>query len=242
VRRLLPEPSDEVDLAAAYAVSAPGSRHVRANMVASADGSAQRDGRSAGLSEPADRTVFHVLRGLTDVVLAGAGTVRTERYGPARPRGEPRAARREAGLPEAPPVAVVTASLDFDLSSPFFAEAEVRPIVLTCDRAPAGRRRAAEPFADVVVAGDARVDLPAALDALAERGLARVLCEGGPTLLAELVAVRRLDELCLSISPQLVGGPPTRILDGAGVDPPARLELTDLLAEDSLLLARYTLR
>jgi riboflavin biosynthesis pyrimidine reductase len=241
MRRLLPDPSDEVDFEAAYALPSPGTWHLRANMVGSVDGAAQLDGRSGGLSEMADRAVFHVLRGLTDGVLAGAATVRAEHYGPARPSPETRANRRTAGLPEVPPIAVTTRP-GLDLSSRFFAEAGAGPIVLTCDRAPLDRRRETEPHADVVVAGDDTVDLPTALAALAERGLTRVLCEGGPTLLGQLAAAQLRDELCLSISPQLVGGAPTRILNGSDVDPPARLELTDLLDDGSLLLARYALR
>jgi riboflavin biosynthesis pyrimidine reductase len=242
MRRLLPEPADEVDLEAAYALPPPGTRNLRANMVASVDGAAQVDGRSGGLSEPADRKVFHVLRGLTDVILAGAGTVRAEHYGPAKPSKETRQARHNAGMPEVPPVAVVTTRLGLDLSSRFFTDAETRPIMLTSGRAPLNRRRETEPYADVVVAGDDTVDLPTALAALAERGLTRVLCEGGPMLLSQLAAVRLLDELCLSVSPQLVGGTPTRIVNGPALDPPAALELTDLLADGSLLLARYAVR
>jgi riboflavin biosynthesis pyrimidine reductase len=242
MRRLLPEPCAEVDLPAAYALPPAGTRHVRANMVASVDGAAQLDGRSGGLSAPADREVFHVLRGLTDVILAGAGTVRTEHYGPARPAQPTRAARRSAGLAEVPPIAVVTAGIDLDLGSRLFTEADTRPIVLTCERASLDRRRAAEPFADVVLAGEGTVEMAAALDALVERGLTRVLCEGGPTLLGELAAAGRLDELCLSLSPQLLGGTPTRILNGAALDPPRPLELTGLLADTSLLLAKYRVR
>src|SRR5205823_5681053 len=68
--------------------------------------------------------------------------------------------------------------------------------------------------ADVIIAGARDVDLAAALGALAERGYARVLAEGGPTLNGQLVAAGLLDELCLTVSPLLTGGDAKRILAG----------------------------
>ncbi|HVA60419.1 MAG TPA: pyrimidine reductase family protein [Mycobacteriales bacterium] len=238
MRRLYPEPADPVDLAEMYAVS--GERHVRANMVATVDGAISVDGRSGGVSGPADHELFLLLRGLADVILVGAGTVTAESYGPARPTAAIREQRRARGLAEVPPVAVVTSRLSLDLGLRFFTEAVVRPLVLTTARAPAGRRSAAAELADVVVVGDDSVDLPGALAELADRGLGRVLCEGGPTLLAQLVAAGVLDELCLTISPLLVGGDAPRILKGGPVGPrPARL--IHLLEADGELFARYAL-
>ena len=98
---LLPPAPGPVDLDAAYAVPAAAlagrGRHLRANFVASADGAASLEGVSAGLSSPADKRVFSVLRGLADVVLVGAGTVRAEGYGPARPSPQRRAAASRPG-------------------------------------------------------------------------------------------------------------------------------------------------
>ena len=69
----------------------------------------------------------------------------------------------------------------------------------------------------MIVAGGDHVDLPAALDALDERGLRHVLCEGGPTLLAAALAAGVVDELALSLVPALVGGDGTRITSGAAL-------------------------
>jgi riboflavin biosynthesis pyrimidine reductase len=55
------------------------------------------------------------------------------------------------------------------------------------------------------------------LDALAERGLRHVLCEGGPTLLASALAAGVVDELALSLVPTVVGGGGTRITSGAAL-------------------------
>lgn len=68
-------------------------------------------------------------------------------------------------------------------------------------------------------------------------GHQRILCEGGPRLLGELVAAGLMDELCLTMVPTLVGGPGKRIIDGPGLDVP--LTLSSLVEQDGTLLARW---
>ena len=89
-----------------------------------------------------------------------------------------------------------------------------------------------------MVAGEAGVDLRLALDALAGRGLRRVLCEGGPRLLGEMVADGLLDDLCLTFSPLLRGGDAPRALNGAPTAP-RRMRLAHVLEEDGTLLTRW---
>ncbi|WP_433240528.1 pyrimidine reductase family protein [Streptosporangium sp. CA-135522] len=235
MRLIHPTASGDVDLARAYAY--PDGRCVRVNMVASADGGTWLEGLSGGLSGKGDRRVFGVLRGLADVVMAGAATVRAEGYGPARPRESWRPLRE--GRSAAPPVAVVTRRLDLDLAAPLFTEAEpdARTIVVTCEAAPRERRAEAARHAEVIVAGHERVDLAAAVEELGRRGLERVLCEGGPKINAQLAAAGLVDELCLTLSPMLVGGDAARVLDG-----PAsltRLRLVHILEEEGFLFTRY---
>ena len=242
MRSLLPSYAENVDLAARYAYPEGPHPWVRANMVSSADGGATADGRSAGLSSEADRTVFALLRGLSDVILAGAGTVRVEGYGPVEPRREWQELRAMSGQPPVPPIAVVSNRLDFDLSSPLFATPGAGTIVITAESSPADRRREVEAttHADVVVAGGDTVDLGAAVDALAARGHGRVLCEGGPMLLAQVAAAGRLDELCLTVSPMLTAGAAPRILNGPVLPDPMGLRLAHLLEDDGFLFLRYT--
>ena len=253
MRQIYPEGTqaggaDPVDLAAAYAYppgwagKRPGetAAWVRANMVASADGAAAAKGISGAISSECDREVFSVLRGLADVILVGAQTVRVERYGPARARAD--WAPLRAGRPPVPPIAIVTGTLDLDLSSPLFtaAPADARTIVFTAQTAPADRRAEVEKWADVVIAGSGRhVDLAAAVSALADRGMRRVLTEGGPHLLGQLVAADLLDELCLTISPLLAAGYDTRITAGAQLAAPRRLRLAHVLEAQGSLFCRY---
>lgn len=241
MRRLLPDPADDVDLDEAYALPGPGRLHVRANFVASVDGAAELEGRSGGLSADPDHRLFSVLRGLCDVVLVGAGTVRHERYGPARPSPDRRARREASGLAAVPPIAVVTSRVDLDLGSAFFTEAAARPVILTTDAAPVDLRRRAAEVAEVAVCGDMAVDVAAAMDALVGLGLTRVLCEGGPHLLDQLVAAGLLDELCLSLSPVIAGPERLRIIGGPPLDEPARLELAHVLTAEGMLFLRYLL-
>lgn len=227
------------ELARLYAY--PSSPWLRANMVSSADGAATVDGLSGGLSSPGDRRVFWTLRGLADVILAGAGTTRAEGYRPTRDKDswEPLGLRK--GRPFAPPIAVVSRSLDLDPAAPFIANAppDARTIVITCASSPADRRAALGRVADVIVAGEHLVDLADAVAALADRGLGRILCEGGPHLLGQIAAAGLLDELCLTVSPVLAGPGAPGIVSGAPF-PSRRLDLATLLEEGGTLFCRYT--
>ncbi|WP_307801933.1 pyrimidine reductase family protein [Microbispora triticiradicis] len=235
VRRIHPHAEDDPDIAAAYAY--PRDHWLRLNMVASADGAAWVEGHSEGLSGRADKRIFGLLRGLADVVLAGAATVRTEGYRPARPRESWRAPRE--GRPPVPPIAVVTRLLDLDLGGPLFTEAEpyARTIVITTEAAPKDRRDEAADKAVLIVAGDDRVDLATAVEELRGLGLGRILCEGGPRINAQLAAAGLVDELALTVSPLLAGGDAARILDGVASRTP--LTLAQVLEEDGFLFCRY---
>lgn len=237
MRRLLPTYAEDVDLDDAYAF--PADRPwVRANMVTSLDGAIAVGGRSGALSGPADKRVFAVLRDHADAVLVGAGTVRAEGYQAVR-RSEARVAwRRERGLTDVPAIAVVTRTLDLDPSAALFTAATVPTLVVTTESAARERGAAYDGVAELVTTPGKRVDLGAAIDALGARGLRHLLCEGGPSLLGQLVSAGRLDELCLTMSPLLVPGDTQRMLGGAPLGPvPA--DLGQLLEEDGFLFARY---
>jgi riboflavin biosynthesis pyrimidine reductase len=242
---------DDAALAALYAfpdLGAPPERWLRANMVASLDGAATVDGRSGGLSNEADQQVFAMLRAYADVILVGAGTARAEGYGPVRPESEGlRWAWLRDGRSPSAPIAVVTRALDLDLGSALLADAppHARTIVITTESALPSRRSAAARAAEVIVAGEASVDLKAAMDSLAERGHQRISCEGGPHLLAQLASAGLLDELCLTVSPLLAGPGADRIvtgglpMPGGGTRP---FTLAHALADEGHLLCRYVRR
>jgi riboflavin biosynthesis pyrimidine reductase len=227
------------DLAELYDYPPSPRPWVRANMVTSADGAATIGGRSGGLSSGADRSVFALLRTLSDVILVGAGTARAERYAAVKPDELWPDLRHDR--PVTPAIAVVSRRLSLDLASPLVAEAppDARTILITTEEAPAGVRAEAAKKADVVVAGEYTVDLKVALHALAERGYPRILAEGGPQLLGQLTADRLLDELCLTISPLVASGGAGRIAVGTSMVQSGQLELKHVIEEDGYLLCRY---
>lgn len=248
VQQLLP-PSEclptaeltEEQLQDLYAYPNPLSRAwLRVNFVSSIDGAVSVEGRTASLATPADQHVFALLRGLADVILVGAGTARAEGYGGARSTAQLRAARMDRGQHPVPPIAVVTASARLDPASPLFTATAAAPLVFTTEAAEAGRReRLRAAGAEVLTAGEVRVDPHVLLAVLAERGLLRVLCEGGPSLFGELIGADLVDDLCLTTAPWLAPGAAGRISAGPAV-PPRLMTLNHLLHDlDGTLLARW---
>ncbi len=214
-----------------------GSSYLRAGFVVSTDGAIAADGSSRPLSCPADMAAFQALRAVSDAVVVGAGTARTEDYGPVRLRETGRAWRQEHGRPGLPRLVVVSRSLDLDPTAQCFP-ADRSTVVVTCAVAPAAARERLAEVAEVVVAGERAVDLAAGVAALRDLGLSRLLCEGGPTLLGDLLVAGMVDELCLTLAPVLVGGAPGLLPTALPV--PLRLRLAHLLdGEDGVLLARY---
>ncbi|MEO7555031.1 MAG: pyrimidine reductase family protein [Acidimicrobiales bacterium] len=213
---------------------------VLANMVGSLDGSATIRGRVGALSQGPDAELFRLLRAIADVVVVGAETVRRERYGPVRLPDDRRAARVAAGRSAVPPLAVVTRSLDVDWTLPAFVKAdEASPtIVITCADADPARLERARRHAVVVIAGSATVDLPLAMTTLVGLGHHIVLCEGGPSLLGQLVALSLLDELCLTLAP-IMGAdalPISITPPGAEITP---FRLAHTAADGDTLFLRY---
>lgn len=246
--------SDPVDLHAHYAAGWLPEGGVRVNFVSSADGAAAAAGLSRGLQTPGDNAVFAALRDLADVILVGAATAAAEGYRPSNPAAPRRALREGFGLAAAPAIAVMTSTLQLDLSAELFSAAEHAPtLVITGSAAPVAARNDIIDLAgtdtklqlvEAPSGPDGGVDFAAAIAALRELGYQRILCEGGPRLFAAGVASGAVDELCLTVSPMLTGPQAPRIVAGepwtAELAP--RLELTGLLTEDSALFCRYLIR
>lgn len=232
-----PVPPDPAEAALDALYRAPSLPWLRANMIATLDGAMTgADGRSGSINGPADGRVFRTLRAWADVVLVGAGTVRAEGYRAPRLPEPMRARRRAAGRPADPGLAVVTR--DGDLPDTVLADA---PWVFTTAGAGHLRRLRDALPADRLHVGTAEgVDLVAVVAVLHGAGCRRVLTEGGPRLLGDLLGVGLVDELCLTWSPVVVGGPVGRIVDGAGWLARAA-RLTHLLHADGVLLGRWAL-
>ncbi len=237
-------PVEVPDLARLYDYPADLDRcWVRANMIASVDGAAAVDGRAGGLAGRGDRALFTVMRELADVILVGAGTVRAENYSGAQLSVAARQHRQARGRAEVPPIAVVTGSGELDPNSRLFTRTETPPLIFTTATSFAAtqdRLHGGAVVLDASTADPTLVDPKAVLAELAKRRLHRVLCEGGPTLLGDIVAANVLDELALTISPMLVAGTALRVVEWQSAVT-ARLRSAHLMTDDDgYLYLRYT--
>jgi riboflavin biosynthesis pyrimidine reductase len=232
-RRLFPE-AGEIDGVQAVADLA-GRPVLAVNMVVSVDGRAAFEGKTAPLSDPADRELFHLLRAQADAILVGTGTLREERYGPLTKNERLRALRADAGLaPEAIGV-TLTRTLELPYDIPLFQDPASHFVVYTTsDREPESCPAQLEvvrlPVLDPTLAVE---------DLRANRGVRCVLCEGGPRLNTPLFAAGVVDDLFLTISPTLVGGIDPLTIIAADLPGVASLELRQVLEHESTILLRY---
>ncbi len=223
---LLPErrPTSPDDLASGLRLGALAPRerpYVVLNMVSSLDGKATIDWRTRGLSNPLDRELFHHLRTQADVVMVGAGTARTERYGRITKTDELREKRRREGLEADPLAVVVSGRLDLPPDLPLLNEPAQRVLVATASDA---RLEGPGDQVEYLRTGE---DLPLLMARLREEHAVRaILCEGGPTLNFHLLAAGLVDELFLTTSPKLAGGAAAiTIVAGRELIEPAEMEL-----------------
>jgi riboflavin biosynthesis pyrimidine reductase len=200
MRRLLPEPADDITVDEAYSSplrTRPDGPWVGLCMVSSIDGSTAVDGTSAKLSSATDSAVLNRLRQLADVIVVGAGTVRDEGY------GAPRTAGQRIG--------VVSLSGRLDYGSELFSSGA--GFVITRDGGapdvPAG--------IDVLRVGSDDVDLAGVLGALPGLvGTAEfVQVEGGAALNGAFFAADLIDEINLTTSPAAFGGAGPRLTSGS---------------------------
>ena len=243
IREIGPSPRDlaEDDLEQLYRYPADP-RWVAVNFVSSTDGAITVEGRSGGLSTPADRIVYRLGNDLADVVLVGAGTAMAEGFEGMRPDSRTADRLRRFGLAPIAPVAVVTTGRSLPPDAPVITKAAVPTMVFTCSAAPSELREAwAAHGARVFVAGEVEVSAERVVSTLVAEGLGRIDCEGGPRLFGSLIEAGVVDEFRLTVAPFLVAGMSGRAAVGAVVDP-AELELASVLTDGASVLLRYLAR
>lgn len=157
---------------------------------------------SRDLTSESDLKLLLLLRALSDVVLVGANTARMENYRQPKVREEFAFLNRKA-----PRLAVVSSSLDFDLAAPLFHGGQEQTIVINVGgKTPSVALNEIAQVINVPSASSRFVlDLIAALR---ELGLRKITCEGGPSLLSQLLEAGAVDEYDLTVSPVTVGGSP----------------------------------
>lgn len=242
-RQLLPQP-DTVEVQALLSSlnladhAADERPYTIVNFVASVDGRATLAGRSGGLGDDGDRAMFHGLREHVDAVLAGTGTLRTERYGRMLGKEERRRRRVQRGASPEPLACIVSRSGDVPIDIPLFAEPEARIVIFTSS---AIDTSACAAHPEVVALDPGELTLTTVLRRLrSDYGVRALLCEGGPTLFGSLLHEAVVDELFLTLAPKLAGGgtEPT-ITAGPELADPRTLSLSWLLERGGLLYLRY---
>ncbi|MEV7016248.1 dihydrofolate reductase family protein [Streptomyces sp. NPDC093991] len=189
------------------------------------------------LSSPADFDRVDEVRASVDAVLVGAGTLRADNPRLLVNSPERRAARVAAGRPEYPLKVTVSGSGDLDPAARFWHTGGEK-VLYTTDEG-AGRARALGLAADVVPLGDG-LDWRRLLEHLHdERGVRRLMVEGGGRIHTQLMTQGLADELQLVLAPLFVGDPDAPRLFGPGSYQGGRLRLVETRPVGDVVLVRY---
>lgn len=209
-------------------------------MITSVDGSVSVQGRSAPLGGPVDWAVLTALRGCADAIVVGAGTARSEDYGPPSVPAQVRERRLARSQEPAPLLAVVSARGQLDPAARLFG-GPGRVRIYLGGTAPASRRKTLAEVADVRTAGERTADAAAITADLAAEGRSLILLEGGPRLNACFAAADLIDEFCITRSPLLAPGG-GGMIEGVAPQAGRPLQLDRLLVADGMTFARYLRR
>lgn len=227
----------------------PDRPYVLLNMVMSADGKAVIGGTEKGLGSATDQRLMRELRVNADVVLAGSGTLRASGVSARLGDRSLEDLREHRGKPRTPISAIISRSGALPLGRAFFTAPDIAGVVyLSKSAAPAQRAMLAATGRQVVDV-EAGNETAAALRHMRhELNAAVMLCEGGPTLNAELFARGFIDEYFLTVGPEIVAGRDSiTAVEGAeafGPDEVKHLELISAVPnpETNEVYLRYRVR
>ncbi|CAM5537607.1 dihydrofolate reductase family protein [Streptomyces canus] len=189
------------------------------------------------LSSPADFDRVDEVRASVDAILIGAGTIRADNPRLLVNSEARRAARVAAGKPPYPLKVTVSGSGELDPSANFWHTGGEK-LVCTTDKG-AERARSLGIAADVVSLGP-ELDWRRLLEHLhEERGVDRLMVEGGGRVHTQLLQQGLADELQLVLAPLFVGTPDAPRLFGPGTYQAGRLRLVDSRRIEDVVLMRY---
>ncbi|HWL54844.1 MAG TPA: dihydrofolate reductase family protein [Chthoniobacteraceae bacterium] len=176
-----------------------------------------RNRTPAMFSSPLDKRRFLEIRATGDAVLVGRRTLEVDRMTMRLPDAELRRAREAAGRCAEPLRVVVSESGRLDPALPLFSDEDGPPrLLFSTEAMPQPTREALEGRATLHLSPGPQVDLRELLAILwREHGVRRVVCEGGPTLLASLLVAGCVDEVNLTLCPLIFGGAAAPTLTGA---------------------------
>lgn len=215
----------------------PQDPELRAVVVSTITGSTTVHSTSGALGNSLDSALLNELRGWCDVVLVGAGTVKAENYAGVSTSAALRATRSQNGQSEIPPLAVLSSHLDLDVHSRFFTETSTAPLVLTENHDAEAAAALEEAGASVNVISD--LSLTTAVCFLRSQGFHRILCEGGPSVFAQLVDANLVDVWHHTIDPRVSGAVELPIVTGGSEATRAMVLEAGFIDEESMLFLRY---
>jgi 2,5-diamino-6-(ribosylamino)-4(3H)-pyrimidinone 5'-phosphate reductase len=212
--------------------------HVFVNAAMSADGKLSDRTRSqVALSSDEDFERVDRLRAESDAILVGVGTVLADDPSLTVKDDERRA---EGGNP----VRVVLDSRARTPDGAAVLDDDAETVVAVTDKAPDGRPDALRGSAEVVrtPSYDGRVDVGAVVDALSDRGVERLMVEGGGETVASFLRAGVVDEVTVYSAPVFVGGrdAPT-LVDGEGFVDYVDAELADVERVGEGVVLRYVI-
>ena len=213
-----------------------GRPHVTLKLAVSADGKAALPGgKPAPITGEETRARVHLMRAMNDAILVGIGTVLAD---------DPALTCRLAGMLASSPVRVVLdRALQLPHSSRLATSAKEIPVWVFCAKdAPIERERMLTGLGVTVIrtaSGAGGLDLPVVLHALAERGITRLMVEGGPKVAASFLRADLVDEAALLHGPVTIGPDGVDALDGLALgtltaSPDLRLSDTQMIGGDKL--------
>jgi diaminohydroxyphosphoribosylaminopyrimidine deaminase/5-amino-6-(5-phosphoribosylamino)uracil reductase len=189
--------------------------HVMLKLAVSTDGKAALPGgEPLQITGEATRARVHLMRAMSDAILVGIGTVQAD---------DPALTCRLPGMLQASPVRVVLdPALRLPVTSQLVAGATEIPVWAFCaDDASSERERLLSDRGVAVIrtpGGEGGLDLPRALRALADRGITRLMVEGGPRVAASFLRADLVDEAVLLHGPGTIGPHGVDALDGLALD------------------------
>jgi 5-amino-6-(5-phosphoribosylamino)uracil reductase len=195
-------------------------------------------GRRLVLSNDEDLDRVDAVRAGCDAILVGANTIRRDDPRLLVRSPERQAARRSRGLPGSPVKVTLTGQGDLAPGYRFFTTGDAAKLVYAATPAVDKLRERLGGVATVLDAGEPP-DLTRVLSDLAGRGIARLMVEGGPGVLSQVLRAGLADELHLAVAPLLVGDPGAPRFPGDAI---GQATLAEVRRMGGVVLLRYELR
>jgi riboflavin-specific deaminase-like protein len=195
------------------------------------------------LSNAADLDRVDAVRAGCDAILVGAATVRKDNprlLVRGRARREERVAR---GLPASPTKVTLTAGAALDPCARFFCAGDTEKLVY-CESSAVDRARERLGSVATVIDAGQPLDLRRLSEDLHDRGVRRLMVEGGGTVHTQFLTADLADELHLVVAPFFVGDSRARRFVGDGRfpwHPDRRATLAEVRRIDDVVLLRYAL-